>query len=120
MNDEQAFVATCPIAHRYELDREHDWAALERFADLATRSGLAVSADDFMWMGAAEFADGRTVHSYKHAGTRRHLHIDESGHAYQFLARADGGRYLPLLDPRQAISHALEVRNGSLTPSPRC
>jgi hypothetical protein len=107
MNDEQAVLAACLIAHRYEHDREHDWAALERFADLATRSGFAVSADDFMWMGAAEFEDRQTVHSYKHADTRRHLHIDESGHAYRYLSEADGGRYLPLLDPRQAISHAL-------------
>ena len=109
MNDERAIVATCPIAHRYEHDREHDWAALERFADLATRSGLAVSADDFMWMGAAEFEDGRTVHSYKHASTWRYLHLDESGHANQYLSRAEGGRYVSLPDPRQAISRALDV-----------
>ncbi len=112
MNDERAVVASCPIAHRYEHDREHDWTALERFADLATRSGLAVAADEFMWMGAAEFDDGRTVHSYKHAGTRRHLHLDESGHAYRYRPRADGGCYVPLSDPRQAISHALEVALG--------
>ena len=48
MNDEPAVVATCPIAHRYEHDRDQDWAALERFADLAIQSGLDVSADDFM------------------------------------------------------------------------
>ena len=103
MNDERAIVATCPIAHRYEHDREHDWAALERFADLATRSGFAVSADDFMWMGAAEFEDGRTVHSYKHAGSRRHLHLDESGHAYRYLSRADGGRFVAYPEPQSAI-----------------
>lgn len=71
MSNERAVAATLPIAHRYEHDPEHDWAALERFADLATRSGLSVSADDFMWMGAAGFNDGRTVHSYKHVDTRR-------------------------------------------------
>ena len=85
MNDERAVVATLPIAHRYEHDREHDWAALEPFANIATRSGQAVSADDFMWMGAAEFADGRTVHSYKHIDTHRYLHLDGSGHTYQAL-----------------------------------
>ena len=60
MSNERSMAATVPIAHRYEHDREHDWAALERFADLATRSGLTVSADEFIWMGAAEFHDGRT------------------------------------------------------------
>ena len=45
MSDERVVADTLPIAHRYEHDREHDWAALERFADLATRSGLTVSAD---------------------------------------------------------------------------
>ena len=48
MSDERAVADTLPIAHRYEHDREHDWAALERFADLATRSGLTVSADEFI------------------------------------------------------------------------
>ena len=109
MSDERAVAATLPIAHRYEHDREHDWAALERFADLATRSGLTVSADEFMWMGAAEFNDGRIVHSYKHVDTRRYLHLDDSGHANQYLSKAEGGRYVSLPDPRQAISRALDV-----------
>ena len=82
--------------------------ALERFADLATRSGITVSADDFMWMGAAEFNDGRTVHSYKHVDTRRYLHLDQSGHAYQYKPRADGGHYVPCRDPREAIDRALD------------
>ena len=109
MSDERALAATLPIAHRYEHDREHDWVALERFADLATRSGLPVSADDFMWMGAAEFHDGRVVHSYKPVDTRRYLHLDESGHAYQYRSRADGGRYAPHRDPREAINHATQL-----------
>ena len=107
MND-----ATHPIAHRYEHDREHDWAALERFADLATRSGIAVSADDFMWMGAAEFNDGRTVHSYKHIDTWRYLHLDESGHAYRYLSRAEGGRYVSCGDPREAIDLSIHLGPG--------
>ena len=109
MSDDRVVAATLPIAHRYEHDREHDWAALERFADLATRSGLTVSADDFMWMGAAEFHDGRTVHSYKHVATRRYLLLDESGHAYQYRSRADGGHYAPHRDPREAINHATQL-----------
>ena len=103
MNDERRADATLPTAHRYEHDREHDWEALERFADLATRAGHPVSADDFMWMGAAEFADARTVHSYKHIDTRRYLHLDSDGHTYTFAPRAEGGRFIPCEDPRQAI-----------------
>ena len=99
--------ATLPIAHRYEHNREHDWQALERFADLAARASHPVAVDDFMWMGAAEFHDGRTVHSYKYVDTRRYLHLDNSGHAYRFLSRAEGGRYVPFEDPRQAIDHVL-------------
>ena len=103
MNDDRRVKSTLPIAHRYAHDREHDWQALERFADLATRAGHPVSADEFMWMGAAEFQDGRTVHSYKHVDTRRYLHLDDSGHAYRYLARAEGSRYIPWPDPRQAL-----------------
>ena len=103
MSDKRALSSTLPISHRYEHDRDHDWAALERFADLATRSGLTVSADDFMWMGAAEFRDGRTVHSYKHVDTRQCLHLDESGHAYRFRPCAEGGRYVPWPEPRRAL-----------------
>lgn len=61
---EQGIASTRPIAHRYEHDRERDWLPLERFAELSSQSGVEVFADDFMWMGAAEFADGRVVHSY--------------------------------------------------------
>ena len=105
MNDERRVDATLPIAHRNEHDREHDWEALERFADLATRSGHPVAADDFMWMGAADCHDGRTIHSYKHIDTRQYLHLDEGGHAYRFLSRADGGRYVPCESPQIALLH---------------
>jgi len=103
MNDNQFVDATLPIVHRYEHDREHDWKALEQFADLATRAGHPVAADDFMWMGAAEFHDGRTIHSYKHVDTRRYLHLDDSGHTYRFLSRAEGGRYVPIESPQSAL-----------------
>ena len=107
MSDERCSDTSLPISHRHEHDREHDWEPLERFADLATRAGQPVAADDFMWMGAAGFVDGRTVHSYKHVDTRQYLHLDESGHAYRFLSRAEGGRYVPCIDPRDAIDRAI-------------
>ena len=103
MNVERRVERTLPIAHRYEHEREHDWQALERFTDLATRAGHPVAVDDFMWMGAAEFQDGRTVHSYKHVDTRRYLHLDDSGHAYRYLSRAEGGRYVPCESPQIAL-----------------
>ena len=112
MNNERRVDATLPIAHRYEHDREHDWAALERFADLATRAGHSIVAGDFMWIGAAEFHNGRTIHSYKHIDTRRYLHLDDAGHAYRFLSRAEGGRYVPCGDPRDAIDRVIHVEPG--------
>lgn len=97
-----------PTAYRYVHDRERDWLPLERFAEVSSRSGSQLSADDFMWMGAAEFADGRIVHSYKHIDTRRYLHLDDGGHAYRYLSSAEGGRFALLPDPRHAIGHALD------------
>ena len=99
---------TVPTGHRYEHDQDRDWLALERFAVAASPSGSEVNADDFMCMGAAEFADGRVIHSYKHVGTRRYLHLDLAGHSYRYLSTADGGRYVAWPEPRQAIDHALD------------
>ena len=113
MNDESRLTTTLPIAHRWAHDRARDWVPLERFADLATRSGRSIAVRDFMWMSAAEFSDGRTVHSYKHSDTRRYLHLDESGHAYRYLPRAEGGRYIPCADPRDAIEQAINPRRLS-------
>ena len=59
-------------------------------------------------MGAAEFNDGRTVHSYKHIDTRRYLHLDESGHAYRYRPCVEGGRYHPWPAPRDALAHVTE------------
>ena len=109
MSNERRSVTSLPIAHRYEHDREHDWEPLERLADLATRAGQPVAADDFMWMGAAAFADGRTIHSYKHVDTRQYLHLDEAGHACGFLTRAEGDRYVPCGDPHEAIDRAIHL-----------
>ncbi|MCB1001713.1 MAG: hypothetical protein KDB40_20650 [Acidimicrobiales bacterium] len=109
---EQRITFTVPIAHRYEHDRERDWLPLERFAELSSHSTAELDADDFMWMGAAEFADGRVVHSYKHIDTRRYLHLDAGGHSYRYMPAAEGGRYLPLPDPRHAIGHALDLDIG--------
>lgn len=103
MTSENRRDPTLPISHRHEHDREHDWAPLERFAEVATSTGHALAADDFMWMGAATFENGRVVHSYKHIDTRRYLHLDASGHAYRYMVTAEGGRYTPLGTPSEAI-----------------
>jgi len=87
LRDEQ-LEPTLPIAHRHEHVRERDWRPLERFAEVSSRSGSPVNADDFMWMGAAEIADGRVVHSYKHIDTRRCLHLDGAGHSYRYVSSA--------------------------------
>ena len=105
---EQRTTSTVPIAHRYEHDRERDWLPLERFAELSSQSAAELDADDFMWMAAAEFADGRVVHSYKPIDTRRYLHLDARGHCYRYVPAAEGGRYLPWPDPGRAIRHSLD------------
>lgn len=97
-----------PTAYRYVHDRERDWLPLERFAEVSSRSGSQLSADDFMWMGAAEFDDGRVVHSYKHVDTRGYLHLDSAGHSYQYVSSAEGGRYVPWSHPEPAIAAALD------------
>ena len=117
MSDERRVAATVPHAYRHEHDRAHDWAALECFADLATRSSLVVSADDLMWMGAAEFADGGTIYSYKHVDTRRCLHVDAAGHSYRYLTRVDGGGYLP--EEVASRDRANRSRDDRLGAAPR-
>ena len=108
MTSENRRDPTLPISHRHAHDREHDWATLERFAEVATSTGHPLAADDFMWMGAATFEDGRVVHSYKHIDTRRYLHLDEQGHAYRFLATAEGDRYVSLTEPQTAIAQVYD------------
>ncbi len=105
-------VTSIPTAYRHEHDRERDWLPLERFAEVSSRSGSRLSADDFMWMGAAEFTDGRVVHSYKHIDTRRYLHLDDGGHAYRYISSAEGGRYALWPDPRHAIGYTLDCDLG--------
>ena len=106
-----------PSRYRYDHDRGHDWAALDRFAEVASAAGVAVSADEFMWMQAAEFADGRVVHAYKHVDTRRYLHIDGTGHAYRYTAAGGVGAYVQWAGPRSAIGEVLEVQPAGVTAS---
>lgn len=108
---------TMPVNHRFDHDRSTDWRALEQFAAVMGRHPdlPTVDPDDFMWMGAATFADGRVVHAYKHCDTRRYLHLDEAGHAYRYQATANGGRYLSMETPAAAISHVIESRSRAIS-----
>ena len=104
MTDESRGDPALPVSHRHEHDRQHDWLPLERFAEVAMSAGHPMAADDFMWMGAATFEDGRVVHSYKHIDTRRYLHLDGSGHAYRYVATTEGGLYRSVGSPAEAIA----------------
>jgi len=64
---------------------EPDWRALERVADLLANRNHHLNPGDFMYMGA-DLEPGRTIHLYKHIDTRRYLNLDDSGHAYRYLA----------------------------------
>ena len=67
-------------------DEQMEWAPLER-AKRATRpEDRNIMAGDFMWMGTIDLIDGRRLHLYKHAETRRYLRLDRDGHAYALFA----------------------------------
>jgi hypothetical protein len=42
---------------------------------------------DFMWMYAAELADGTRLQAYKHYWTRDYLHLDDEGRAFIYVGR---------------------------------
>ena len=79
----------------------------------------SVLMGDFMFMG---YCDGKLM--YKHALTRRYLHLDEAGRAYRWVGERRGYESIPL---EGAIAHAFEdaevLRNlaepgdGGPTPS---
>src|SRR5687768_4074852 len=58
----------------------------------------------FMWMNTVELDDGRDLHAYKHADTRRYLYLDTDAVAYEHL---DRGRYR-----RMRTTDALEATFG--------
>lgn len=67
-------------------ERLLDWGPLERLVKATPVSRNMVAAD-YMWMGAVELVDGRRLHLYKNAMTRRYVRLDSHGHAY---AHVDG------------------------------
>jgi hypothetical protein len=85
-----------------------DWAPLERFLTAATERGVdAPSADEFMWMGRCQLADGPIVHLYKHAESRRYLNLDHAGFSYRYHSREDPGRYEPFESPLAALDQVI-------------
>jgi hypothetical protein len=72
------------------------WEPLER----AVGEGLAGT---FMWMYEIATTTRGRLQAYKHIDTRRYLHLDDHGRAYEYLA-GDRYREIPLAD---AITIAL-------------
>ncbi len=68
-------------------ERFLDWGPLERLVKATPAANRSVMAADYMWMGAVELVDGRRLHLYKNAMTRRYLRLDSHGHTY---AHVDG------------------------------
>lgn len=62
-----------------------DWGPLERLVKATPAANRSVMAADYMWMGAVELVDGRRLHLYKNAMTRRYLRLDSHGHAYSHI-----------------------------------
>jgi hypothetical protein len=85
---------TTPVPGR--LDRPH-W---EPLVDLV---GTEL-AGWFMWMCQIDVDDHSSIHAYKHAATRRYLHLHEDdGRAFMYVGR---DRYREI-HPRAAIDEAL-------------
>jgi hypothetical protein len=86
-----------------------NWAPLECFLIAATKRGVeAPCADEFMWMGRCELADGPVVHLYKHVDSRRYLNLDHAGFSYRYRAREDAGRYEPFESPLAALDQVID------------
>jgi len=63
----------------------------------------------FMWMAEMELDDGTRIHSYKHKWTRRYLHLDDSGRAFNY--RPDGT--YPELEISNAVCRAFSTSAGA-------
>jgi hypothetical protein len=66
------------------------WEPLERAAGMEL-------ADGFMWMYEIDTTDGGHIQAYKHIDTRRYLHLDGEGRAYEYIAE-QRYREIPLAD----------------------
>jgi hypothetical protein len=72
------------------------WGPLERAVGLELAGG-------FMWMYEIETTSRGRLQAYKHIDTRRYLHLDDHGRAYEYIAE-QRYREIPLAD---AIALAL-------------
>ena len=50
----------------------------------------------FMWMFEVELTDETSLHAYKHVTTRRYLHLDATGRAFDYV---EDGRYREVATP---------------------
>ena len=80
-------------------ERFLDWGPLERLVKATPAANRNMLAADYMWMGAVELVDGRRLHLYKNAMTRRYLRLDSRGHAYSHV----DGEYRIHHSPADAI-----------------
>ena len=76
-----------------------DWGPLERLVKATPAASRMVMAADYIWMGAVDLVDGRRLHLYKNAMTRRYLRLDSHGHAYSHI----DGDYRIHCSPADAI-----------------
>lgn len=99
----------------FDFSEEPVWEPLERLARLVWEMPEVPQfhPGEFMYMGAVrnQRLDIR-IHLYKHVDTRRHLNLDDAGHAYVYVPSdvdADldrpefGGRYRRYGTPLDAI-----------------
>ncbi|MBS1887355.1 MAG: hypothetical protein JSU06_09220 [Actinobacteria bacterium] len=63
---------------------------------------------EFMWMFRVRLTDGTAVEAYKHAATRRYLHLDAAGRAYALV----GDTTYEQGDPGVLLAEATEGRGS--------
>jgi hypothetical protein len=71
---------------------------------------LALAPDevpDFMWMFRDFLEDDSVVEAYKHVETRRYVHLDAEGRAYEFIGGLEMVSYYEEVDPQALLEDAL-------------
>lgn len=98
--------------HTFDYDAPPDWRPLERLETLTRDHPTLphVDADRFMYMGRAVRAGDADVHLYKHIDTRRHLNLDDAGHAYvtTYLGRRAADTVTLQCRPLRDLASALD------------
>lgn len=106
---------------RLHLTRQ-EWKACTEFdepdSEPLERAVAAHLRGEFMWMSRVR-PEGQGIETYKHRDTRRYLHLDHAGQAWEW--QTDGSWVRTTVDAavRQAIAEPTVTRTSGLDPRGR-